>query len=310
MNILLLGSTGFVGQNISKTFEDKNILITKTSKSTGVDLLDFNQIYSFLKVKKYDYIINCAAHVGSLNYVSEHAADVINDNSRMLLNLYDGVSKLEYKPIIINPIANCTYPSTLNVFREDELWNGQLHRSVLAYGATRRLLLNIADSYSWQHKIKSINLLVPNMYGAFDSVNPNKAHALNALISKFVKADKENCKDINIWGTGVAIREWLYAEDFAKVVYDIITENKIIGFAEPVNIAQNFGLSILELVEIINNKFGNKFDVNWDTSMPDGAPKKVMDDNKFRKIFPNFKFQDFERGILQVIKYYKSVYPY
>lgn len=310
MTVLLLGSSGFVGQNISKVFDDNKITITKSSKSLGLDLLSTQSVIDFFKDSNYDYIINCAAHVGSLNYVSHHAADVIKDNARMLLNMYEAVSLLKKKPIIINPIANCTYPSTSNIFTEEDLWNGPLHRSVLAYGSTRRLLLNISDSFSWQHHIKSINLLVPNMYGPYDSTDPNKAHALNALISKFVKAEKENKKEIEIWGTGVAIREWLYAEDFGKVVFDIIKHNKTIGFAEPINIAQNFGLSVKELVEIINTKFQNQFQINWDVNMPDGAPKKVMDDRKFSKAFPKFEFQNFDVGIEHTTNYYKSVYPY
>ena len=310
MAILLLGATGFVGQNISKVFDDHGIPLLKSSKSEGLDLLNLQNVVDFFKSEDIDYIINCAAHVGSLNYVSQHAADVIKDNSRMLLNLYDATSLMNKKPVIINPIANCTYPSSSNIFTEEELWNGPLHRSVMAYGSTKRLLLNIAESFSWQHHIKSINLLVPNMYGPFDSTDPNKAHALNALISKFVKARQQNKSEIDIWGTGVAIREWLYAEDFAKIVFEIIDTHKTIGFAEPVNIAQNFGLSVKELVEIINGKFQNKFVVKWDLTMPDGAPKKVMDDRKFTKVFPDFKFQDFNQGIENTIKYYHSVYPY
>jgi GDP-L-fucose synthase len=310
MAILVLGSTGFVGQNITKIFDQNDIAIVKSSKSLGLDLLSYKSLLDFFANTNFEYIINCAAHVGSLNYVSNHAADVIKDNSRMLLNLYEAVSTLQKKPVIINPIANCSYPSTSNVFTEEELWNGPLHRSVMAYGSTRRLLLNIADSFSWQHHIKSINLLVPNMYGPFDSTDPNKAHALNALVSKFVKAEKENKKEIEIWGTGVAIREWLYAEDFAKIVLDIITNSKTIGFSEPINIAQNFGLSVIELVEIINQKYNNKFTITWDNTMPDGAAKKVMDDRKFSKVFPNFIFQDFDTGILNTINFYKTKYPY
>jgi GDP-L-fucose synthase len=148
------------------------------------------------------------------------------------------------------------------------------------------------------------------MYGPFDSPDPNKAHALNALISKFVKAEKEGKDTIDIWGTGIAIREWLYAEDFGKIIAQIISSKNLVGLAEPVNIAQNFGLSVKELVEIINGHFNNRFAVKWDETMPDGAPRKVMDDKKFLKVFPGFKFMDFNEGILNTISYYKSIYPY
>ena len=307
--ILLLGATGFVGQNVKKVFDDNKIKII-TASTENFNLLDLLGTKSFFEEHQPDFIINCAAHVGSLNYVSQYAANVILDNTRMLLNMYEAIATLKKKPTIINPIANCAYPSTSTTFVEEEWWNGHLHRSVMAYGSTRRMMWSIGESFSWQYQIKSIYLLVPNMYGPFDSTDPNKAHALNALISKFVKAEKENKAEIDIWGTGVAIREWLYAEDFGKIIFQIINNKQTLGLAEPVNIAQNFGLSVKELVEIINGYFDNKFLIKWDETMPDGAPRKVMDDKKFSKVFPTFKFQNFNEGILNTINFYKAVYPY
>lgn len=161
-----------------------------------------------------------------------------------------------------------------------------------------------------QYGIRSIYLLVPNMYGPYDSTDPNKAHALNALISKFVKAARSGGSEIEIWGTGVAIREWLFAPDFARILATILVDINRVGLAEPINIAQNFGLSVRELVTIINTYFGNSFEVKWNSQMPDGAPKKVMDDVRFRKIFPEFKFTPLEHGIRETVDYYQSIYPY
>lgn len=310
MKTLILGATGFAGQNVAKLFNEKGVDVILSSRSQGLDLLQPASIKDFLQNHIPDYIINCAAHVGSLNYVTQHAADVMLDNSRMLLNIYEAVAELQKKPVVINPIANCAYPATSTTFVEEEWWNGPLHRSVMAYGSTRRLMWSIGESFLWQHNIKSVYLLVPNMYGPFDSTDPNKAHALNALVSKFVKAEKENQSEIVIWGTGIAIREWLYSGDFAKVMLEVVTNKSLVGLSEPVNIAQNFGLSVRELVGIINGYFGNKFSIKWDESMPDGAPRKVMDDRRFSKVFQNFKFQNFEEGIKNTINYYQSIYPY
>jgi GDP-L-fucose synthase len=148
------------------------------------------------------------------------------------------------------------------------------------------------------------------MYGPYDSTDPNKAHALNALISKFIKAENENHEKLVIWGTGVAIREWLYAEDFGNIILDIINNPEIAGLSEPINIAQNFGFSVKELVGIIQKQFNYKGIICWDHSMPDGAPKKVMDDTRFKKVFPNFRFTDFKIGIQNTIKFYNNIYPY
>ncbi len=311
MNVLILGATGFAGKNVVKFLKQTNkFKVIESSKSLGTDLINYDQTVALFKEVKPDFIVNCAAHVGSLNYVTQMAANVVLDNSRMILNMYQAVAEICPKTVIINPIANCAYPANADTFSEDEWMSGHLHRSVLSYGATKRLLWHVGESFFMQYQIKSIYLFVPNMYGPGDSTDPNKAHALNALISKFVKAEKEGKAEISLWGTGIAIREWLYAEDFAKVIGEILDKKVIVGLDEPLNIGQNFGLSVRELSQIINQNFNDKFVIKWDHTMPDGAPKKVMDDRRFKKIFKNFTFTEFNYGIEETIKYYNSVYPY
>jgi GDP-L-fucose synthase len=310
MKIALLGGSGFVGKNVAEVLNENNILFDNISLSTGYDLRDTNQAASAFEKSNPDFIVNCAAHVGSLNYVTQQAATVIADNSRMILSIYEAAAKVCPKAIIINPIANCAYPAKAETFIEDYWWDGHLHRSVLSYGATRRLMWAIGESFQMQYGIRSIHLLVPNMYGPHDSTDPNKAHALNALISKFVKAKEKNQNEISIWGTGVAIREWLYAKDFGKIVLEIIKNQNMLGLSEPINIAQNFGLSVRELVDIITNAFNYKGQISWDTAMPDGAPKKVMDDRKFKKVFPDFIFTDFNYGIKRTVNYYEKQLPF
>jgi len=311
MKTLILGHTGFVGSNVFSFLQNQKVECKGLSKGTGVDLRNSEELIKEIKEFKPDYIINCVAHVGSLNYVTEFAGDVISNNTKLILSLYEAISKTDRKIKIINPIANCGFPGNALIYKEEEWLNGSVHSSVLSYGNTRRLLVAFADSYKMQYGIKSINLFVPNMYGKNDSTDPNKAHALNALISKFVKASNENIKNIEIWGSGKVIREWLYAKDFAKIVFKILTDEKLqMQLENPINIAQNDGLSIKELSNIINSNFGYKFELVFDKTKPDGAPKKVMDDTNFRKIFTNFQFEDFHTGIKDTIEYYKSVYPY
>lgn len=308
--IILLGDTGFVGRNIAQIFRANDIDFVGASRKINIDLRDPSITHLFLEKEKPDIIVNCAAHVGSLNYVTEQAATVIVDNSRMIVSLYEAISQVCPKAIVVNPIANCAYPAHAEIYSEDHWLNGSLHRSVLSFGSTRRFLWAVGESFSMQYGIRSIYLFVPNMYGPFESADPNKAHALNAIISKFVKAKEENT-DVEIWGTGVAIREWLYAPDFGRIIFQIIQNPTMLNLNEPVNIAQNFGMSVKELVEIMKKNFPDfKGNIKWNKAMPDGAPKKVMDDRRFKKYFPDFKFTPFEEGIKDTISYYKSLYPY
>ena len=310
MKIVLFGASGFAGRNVADLLRSHGVDFVSSSFSAGLDLRDPAATAAFLRAHQPTHIINCAAHVGSLNYVTEKAATVVADNSRMILGMYEAVAQECPQALVINPIANCAYPAAADIFREDEWWNGHLHRSVLSYGTSRRLLWAVAECFQMQHGVRSVHLLTPNMYGPHDSTDPNKAHALNALISKFVKAEHTQQPELPIWGTGVAIREWLYAPDFARLVWEVLQNPDREGLQQPTNLAQNDGLSVKELVDIIQQKFSYRGKMSWDATKPDGAPKKVMDDAKFRKVFPEFKFTGFQQGIAETVKYYKSVYPY
>lgn len=310
MRTLLLGHTGFVGRNVGEALTQSGIEWQGASRSRGVDLRDVRQVELLLKEVRPDYIVHCAAHVGSLNYVTEKAADVIEDNSLMGLALYRAVARQAPGACVINPIANCAYPATEATFVEEEWMNGPLHRSVLSYGATRRLLYWIGESFQMQHGIRSVYFMVPNMYGPHDSTDPNKAHALNALTAKFVKAKIENAPEVEVWGTGVAIREWLYAPDFGRILAEVIRNPEMAGLSEPLNIGQHFGMSVRELVEIIRDACGYEGSVRYDRSKPDGAPKKVMDDKRFRTVFPDFKFTSQSEGLGACVDFYQRGYPY
>ena len=311
MKILLLGHTGFVGQNVfNELKKNKHNEVVGKSRSNGLDLFNLENVCSILAEEQPNIIVNCAAHVGSLNFVTQIAADILDDNLRMILNLYKAIQQTSPSSVIINPVANCAFPGNLTEYNEEFLWSGKVHQSVLAYGSTRRMLDIFAECYKMQYGIKSIQLYVPNMYGPFDSVDPNKAHALNALVGKVVKANHEKLDEIEVWGSGVAIREWLYAPDFGRILDEIIRNLNQPFYSEPFNIAQNFGLSISDLLKIITTECNFTGSINWNRSMPDGAPRKVMADTRFKKNIPNFVFTPLNEGLKTTVDYYKNQLPY
>ncbi len=310
MKTLVLGGTGFVGRNVMDVLREAKIPCTSASRAEGTDLRDVAEARALLRREQPDFIVNCAAHVGSLNYVTQQAADVVVDNTRIILALYEAVAHECPRALVINPIANCAYPASVNTFEEDHWWDGHLHRSVLSYGSTRRLLWSVAECFLMQHGLRSVHFLVPNMYGPLDSTDPNKAHALNALVAKFVKARETGLEEVEVWGSGVAIREWLYAGDFARVVLSVIENPRMAGLSEPLNIGQNFGLSVRELVDMIVSATGFEGRVAYNSEMPDGAPRKVMDDRRFQKVFPGFAFTPMGQGVMNTLAYYRSLFPY
>ncbi len=310
MRLLVLGGHGFVGKSVVEVLRETSHEVIPLSLRDGLDLLDCESTKKHFRDIKPDVTINCAARVGSLNLVTQQAADIVDSNMRMIINVFRAAWECAPDTCLINPVANCAFPGHLDRYTEDRLWEGNIHRSVISYGSTRRMMLILSECYMMQYGFKTINFFVPNMYGPYDSTDPNKAHALNALIAKAVRIRGEGKKEIEVWGSGIAIREWLYARDFGRIVAETIARINDYGFAEPVNIGQNFGLSVRELAEMILRQAGCACRLSWNRDMPDGAPKKVMDDTRFRKVFPDFEFTALKKGITDTIRYYESIYPY
>jgi GDP-L-fucose synthase len=302
--VALLGGTGFAGRNVQRELEAAGITMAVFSRSTGCDLLDLPAAQARLEAFGPTHIVNCAAHVGSVNYVTEFAADVVDRNLRMLLNVYALARHLR-DAVVVNPVANCAYPGVLDAYAEESFWMGPIHPSVLSYGSTRRMMTVLSECYHAQYGVRSANIIVPNMYGPLDSTDPNKTHALNALVIKFVRAVKTGAPETEVWGTGKPIREWLYVKDFARVIRLLVQDSA--DFQSPVNLAQNHGLSVNELVAIICGKLGYRGNIVHNTRFPDGSPKKVMDDRHFRERFPGFRFTPFEQGLAETIEYYQTI---
>jgi len=309
MRILLLGGHGFVGQNIAALLGPNHELVI-ASRQDGLDLTDLAATRDRLAAVQPEVIVNCAANVGSLNYVSVKAAEVVDQNLRMLLNVYRAVAEVCAHAVVVNPVANCAFPGDLDVYREDLFWLGEVHRSVLSYGSTRRMMLVLSECYAMQHGVRSVNLLTPNMYGPHDSTDPNKAHALNALVSRVVQAQAEGRPEITVWGTGTPVREWLYAGDFARVLASALPILRDQALDRPVNVARNAGWSVREILDRIVAEVGYDGRVVWDRDRPDGAPRKVMDDERFVSVFGDFAFTPLSDGIRATIAHYRSVLPY
>ena len=302
--VAILGGTGFVGRNVREVLEACGMVTGVFSRTSGCDLLDLPTAWTKLDHFRPDYIVNCAAVVGSVNYVTDFAADVVDVNMRMLLNVYKVAQQLR-TAVVVNPIANCAYPGVMDIYKEERFWDGPPHPSVLSYGSTRRMMLVLAKCFFAQYGVRSANIVVPNMYGPYDSTNPNKTHALNALVVKFIRAKKYGQSEVEVWGTGKPVREWLFVKDFAAIVRRVIDLN--LDLFEPVNIGQKTGHTVDELVEMIRQQVGYEGHIIHNTAYPDGAPKKVMDDRRFRQTFPDFQFTDIRDGLAETIAYFSKI---
>jgi len=196
----------------------------------------------------------------------------------------------------------CAYPKYTPVpFREEDLWNGYPEETNAPYGLAKKMLLVQAQAYRKQYGFNAIYLLPVNLYGPGDNFDPESSHVIPALIKKFYDAIAEGKDEIVVWGSGKATREFFYVEDCAEaIVLATIKYNK----PDPVNIGAGFEISIKDLAEKIKNIIGFKGRIVWDTSKPDGQPRRCLDTTK---AFNEFGFKaetDFDEGLKKTIEWY------
>jgi GDP-L-fucose synthase len=302
--ILILGGFGFLGKNINKVFKGSKYEIINESRRTDCDLLNFSSLKNKIKSICPDYIINAAAHVGSMDYVAKNCADVCHDNSLMYINLYRSVKEVNKDIIIINPISNCSYPGIIDIQNEENWWDGPVHQSVESYGNPKKLGFILSETYKKQYGIKTINLILANAYGPLDYVDVNKTHALNGLIIRMIQSKRRGDKEFVVWGTGTPIREWLYMEDAAKFIKQII-DNQIENLPNPLNFGKENGVSIIDSVNTIKSLMEYDVTIVNDLTKQDGSPIKILGNRKFNEYFKNFVFTDYINGIKKTIEYYE-----
>lgn len=271
--ILVLGSTGFLGSNVCQLLDRNGVEYAGASLSTGIDLRKFFDVDELFGAIKPRVVINCASYVGGLQFGLAHPTELFTNNLKMALNIYQAMEKHSI-PKIINPISNCTYPGKASLFKVDEWWDGPMHDSVLIYGFTKKALWVASQAYKTEFGIISNNIILPNMYGIGDHKDELRAHALGALITKFVKAKVEGNSQVIVWGTGAPVREWLNVLDGAQA---LIRSIPIELGQDPINIGRGEGISIKDLAYKIREIVDVDCEIFFDLTKPDGAPMKTID---------------------------------
>ena len=272
MKVLLVGSSGFLGNHV-KTILNNEYDTHEITGKQQIDITKYDNLDKYLSKLKPDIVINCAAFVGGISYGYKYPARMLYENSTMAINLYRASQKNKVKKLI-NPISNCAYPRNLTTYKEENFFDGPPDDSVYNYGISKRLFVQLGKSFYQEKNFSSVNVVVSNMYGPNDHFDIERSHALGAIIKKVHDAKINNYKEVELWGTGKPIREWLYVDDGAKALIKSINLESGHHFF---NVGVEKGISILELAEIIRNKIGwdGKFVLN--TSKPDGVLEKKVD---------------------------------
>lgn len=297
----MTGGAGFLGSFVIKKMLERGVprknIITPRSKTRDLRLMQNCR----KAVAGQDVVIHLAAVVGGIGYNQKIPGRMFYDNLMMGAQLMEAARQAGVEKFVaIGTI--CAYPKFTPVpFAETSLWNGYPEETNAPYGLAKKMLLVQAQAYRQQYGFNAIYLLPVNLYGPGDNFNPESSHVIPALIKKVADAKKAGQKYIDVWGTGKASREFLYAADCAE---GIILATEKYNKPEPVNIGANREIKIRDLVRVICKLMDFKGEIRWDTSKPDGQPRRMIDASLAKKEFGFQAKTGFEQGLRKTIEWY------
>jgi len=301
--ILVTGGAGFLGSFVVEKLKQRGCPNIFVPRSKEYDLVQMEAVKRLYKDSKPDLVIHLAAKVGGIGANQKNPGKFFYDNLIMGVQLMEEGRKFGIEKFVALGTI-CCYPKFTPVpFKEENLWNGYPEETNAPYGLAKKMLLVQSRAYRKQYGFNSIFLMPVNLYGPRDNFDPKSSHVIPALIKKCFDAIKENKNEIVVWGTGNATREFLYVEDATE---GIMLATEKYDKPEPVNLGAGFEISIKDLVELIAKLTGFKGKIIWDTTKPDGQPRRCLDTSKAEKEFGFKAKTPFEEGLKKTIEWYKS----
>ncbi len=302
-HITVTGGKGFLGKHLVTKLQDqgyKRIAVADLPEYNLVDVGGVRQMYADTKP---DVVIHLAAKVGGIGFNQEHPASLFYNNIMMGVQLiHEGYLRKIEKFVALGTI--CAYPKFTPVpFKEDDIWNGYPEETNAPYGLAKKMMLVQSQAYRCQYGFNSIFVLPVNLYGPGDNFDPSSSHVIPALIKRCVDAVTCGEREIIVWGTGRATREFFYVEDAAEA---IILAMERYNKSDPVNIGAGFEISIRDLVGLITDLTGFRGKVIWDETKPDGQPRRMLDTSKAYDEFGFKARTDFRVGLAKTIEWYRG----
>ncbi|WP_302518825.1 GDP-L-fucose synthase [Megamonas funiformis] len=284
--IYVAGHRGMVGSAIVRALKNKGYtnIITRTSKE--LDLRRQIDVEEFFAKEKPDYVFLAAAKVGGILANNEAPADFMYDNMILEMNVIHEAYKNKVKKLMFLG-SSCIYPRMApQPMKEDCLLTSELEKTNEAYALAKISGLKYCEYLNRQYGTDFISVMPTNLYGPNDNYHPEHSHVLPALIRRFHEAKENNLNEVVIWGTGTPLREFLYVDDLADACVYLM--NTYSG-NETVNLGTGKELSIKELAELVKKVVGFKGNITFDTTKPDGTPRKLLDVSKLEKLGWKYK---------------------
>lgn len=291
--IYVAGHRGMVGSAIVRALKNKGYtnIITRTSKE--LDLRRQIDVEEFFAKEKPDYVFLAAAKVGGILANNEAPADFMYDNMILEMNVIHEAYKNKVKKLMFLG-SSCIYPRMApQPMKEDCLLTSELEKTNEAYALAKISGLKYCEYLNRQYNTDFISVMPTNLYGPNDNYHPEHSHVLPALIRRFHEAKENNLNEVVIWGTGTPLREFLYVDDLADACVYLMN---IYSGNETVNLGTGKELSIKDLAELVKKVVGFKGNITFDTTKPDGTPRKLLDVSKLKKLGWTYK-TELEDGI-------------
>jgi len=299
--ILITGGGGFFGTAVVSRVREKypkaEIIIPR---SKNCDLRIWENVHR--AVEGVDAAVHLAGHVGGIGLNRERPGELFYDNLMMGAQLVEACRKARIAKLVIVGTV-CAYPKfTPAPFKEEDLWLGYPEETNAPYGIAKKALMVQSQAYRAQYGMNSIFLLPTNLYGPGDNFDLNTSHVIPALIRKISSAKQKASPSVEVWGDGSPTREFLYVDDAAEGV--VLALERYDG-GEPVNLGSGHEISIRDLVQKISNAVGYHGTIQWDTSKPNGQPRRCLDTSKAEKLFGFRARTPFNEGLKRTLEWYE-----
>ena len=302
-SVLVTGGSGFLGSAVVAMLRERGASNIFVPRSAQYDLRDRDDIQRCLADARPELVIHLAAVVGGIGANRENPGRFFYDNAVMGIQLMEE-SRLFGVRKFVTAGTVCSYPKFTPVpFREDDFWDGYPEETNAPYGLAKKMLLVQGQAYRQQYGFNSIYLIPVNLYGPGDNFDPASSHVIPALIKKCIDAREAGEPSIEVWGTGSASREFIYVEDAAE---GIVAAAEEYNEAEPVNIGAGFEITIRDLVELIVELTSYAGEIVWDSSRPDGQPRRKLDTSRATERFGFTARTQFREGLRRTIAWHEA----
>ncbi len=301
--IVVTGGSGFLGRHVMAALEQRGSRNAVTFRSAEYDLTREDGVQAMLADLRPEMVIHLAATVGGIGANRRYPGTYYFRNLQMGALLMEHARQQGVKRFLsVGTI--CSYPKITPVpFREDELWNGYPEETNAPYGLAKKMLLVQSQAYRQEFGFDGVNVLCVNLYGPHDNFDPESSHVIPALVRKCVEAVESGAKEIEVWGTGSATREFLYVEDAAR---GIVAALENLEGSDPVNLGAGFEISIRDLAERIAKHAGFTGRLAWDPTKPDGQPRRSLDTSRAETLFGWRATTTFDEGLARTVTYFRD----